>query len=440
MAMSSASASQSLKVPLTACCLLEGGASVTCDDNARDDFTSSKITASVQKMTKVVCVALLAMAVVLEIVAIRGELSTPPPATMLTADPPPFANTSTPTITELIEDTDVLYKTYGIANVPVFAATAKGFFNYAVQTGLLVGPEWRRGGKVAAIERMKGQSITFGRLSQVFQVVGQLSAVTSYWLLAHHTRCWAGQQQWEIFSLLVSQHSSSTSVIVGVANNAVVRYFAEDTASSRAAHVLFYTGLAAGAPLWAVVVTTQCSWGGLLVLPLVVMFLLFWAACQEGKPGVLTEDFALFFGLASSVLILEWLVLGFCCSPPGSIGVKWDSILLTGAVVVEMVLPAFTLWISLASLLVPGHRKCVGDLLGHAFLTALMGSVLLSLAVPTNLLTHHGYFASAAPTVFAGKKIIKYFTYTMIRPAIAEAGHASGIFHIWASEFFSWFA
>jgi len=180
-----------------------------------------------------------------------------------------------PPVTDLILDPDTMYQNYGLTQPPVLATSTKALFNFTVAIVLLLGMDLFHG--MEAILLGFRSKVKFGTLSMLFQTIGLASAISTYSLLAFHTQCWTGWEPWQTFCYLVSQHSASTTVIVGIANNSAVRYFVadDDQFAGRVATVLFYVGMVVGTPVWASLVTALCSLGGVLVImSIVVSYLL----------------------------------------------------------------------------------------------------------------------------------------------------------------------
>lgn len=191
-------------------------------------------------------------------------------------------------VTHMIVNSSAMYKHYGMTAPPVLAITTKAFFNYCVAMMLLVGRAMFKG--KAEVKKILLGTVQFGKLSMAFQIVGQVSALLAYGLIAYHTQCWTGGNAWQTFTYLVSQHSASTTIVVSVANNAAVRFFIpEDQHTARmAANVLLYTALVVGIPLWVAIATALASPGGTHIITSIVIAVVFvvWA---DGKPGSFRE-------------------------------------------------------------------------------------------------------------------------------------------------------
>lgn len=118
--------------------------------------------------------------------------------------------------------------------------------------------------------------------------------------------------------------------------------------------------------------------------------------------------------------------------------------LLLGSFLLELILP---LCLAVAFLFeylkVGGTKSEVGTAgLGMfgCFATALVSSYMVSMLIPVCILTTHGYFADAAPTVFWGKKIGTYVSCTFVIPGYRGVATLSKAVQLWWSEFLSLFA
>lgn len=337
-------------------------------------------------------------------------------------------------ITEVIVNPVALYKQYGMVSPPVIGTTAKAFFNYGVQIVLLLGRD--AFGGTALLKRRLDEDVHFAIPSICFQVVGQGSAVFSYWKIAEATMPWKGAEYREAFYFLASQHSSSVVIVVGLAQNLILPRFVKTDTEMYIAQALSVSGLVAGIPLWASIAFAGFPYS---LLPLLLASCLI--SCMVGNlsPGKSHKEMDTFMAIIFGASILNFV--GF------ALGV-WTypgyAFMTMASFVVELVIPVLALlyWISQN---LSDHG--VGYATGVAFANGLVVVYLVSMSVPVVLLTTHGHLTDATPLAFWGKKILPYFTYTFMRPVNNEiangddaANQYSRVVGLWMSELLGWVA
>jgi len=360
-------------------------------------------------------------------------------------------NTSHSTLTEVILHPHAMYAEYGFMQMPILVMTLKSFLNFAIQMALFFGTSLLSG-KVE-MKKKAEDGMRFSPLSILFQIFGQAAAVAAYSKLAMVTKPWESFDNWHRYSFLLSQHSATATVLVGLANNMAVTLFYKHTEErayneGRAAKYLVVTGLVVATPLW-VTWLTACWSTGLPVLALAAAIaLLVMAKLRQGKPTIKEGVAAVFRDIrGDDGPYLQFSNVAFLvmCTTLG-LATLWllaavdskHAWMLFGATLLELFVPLIALMIFVGGGVPGGQEEGVSGMV-RAFWVAVSLTYIVSLTVPFSLLaaTDEVGLRMAAPETFWARKIDLYVTSTFLRPAERAADQAQGAraaFSLWLTQ------
>lgn len=360
-----------------------------------------------------------------------------------------------PTLVQTITNPDVTFLKFGMVAMPVLLMSAKGVLTFSLQVLLFLGSAIRDG-RDAMVGKLTAD-MRFSKVSIAFQILGQLTTAAAYRKLAMATQCWQDKLHFEMFCNLVSQSPASITLVVGLANNFVVKQLTEaGSTDNLAARVLILTGLCIGVPIWCAFAYACMS---TQLVFLLIAFPVSIKACSSvveegfgdtvnimlrGKQGDISAQSAAWMTVLMSTNVLLGIL--WCCGGVLS-GNVWHSVLLVGGILAEFLVPLCVLLV-LADSVGEGSGKGTFAGMTMAFIISLNVALMISMIIPAGILEGQPgiSLSDAAIEAFWGKKITKYMTYTFFVPARSEIdllekkyGHnsAGDILVLWLTQLIS---
>lgn len=119
-----------------------------------------------------------------------------------------------------------MFARFGFVSGPMVFIFLKGFFTFMVQIALYLRGDIRRGRSVIR-EKMDAPQ-RLNEWSIVFQTIGLTSTAFAYAQITVAAQPWASWCGFQTWSLLVSQHMGTITLLVGLSSNLIAAVLIED--------------------------------------------------------------------------------------------------------------------------------------------------------------------------------------------------------------------
>lgn len=340
-----------------------------------------------------------------------------------------------------------MFARFGFVSGPMVFIFLKGFFTFMVQIALYLRGDIRRGRSVIR-EKMDAPQ-RLNEWSIVFQTIGLTSTAFAYAQITVAAQPWASWCGFQTWSLLVSQHMGTITLLVGLSSNLIAAVLIEDDGEDPVCYderavgrFLFFFGLAVGTPVWLAL--GFIAWPCIILLGLtapVCMKLIFKVIGERTFDVLTLEDLVqtLLFKRDSwrfeGVSLWALLTLSSClCIALLSllVGVnRGDTWMLVGATVLWLFLPliATAYAFSFVQETLPAQMM--------AFWTSMSIVYVIIVTVPASILFWERDIGltGCAPAAFMGKQVQPFFEHTFFLPAKAALENVV----LWLSQIVSFF-
>lgn len=338
-----------------------------------------------------------------------------------------------------------MYRTCGYFACPITVCVGIAYLKFFMQLALYFGTSMLGGAK-AMIAKNNKSKLNLSVLSCGFQILGLISMVVANYTLMSISQPWCDWGQLQVFSYLISQHTSTTTLIVGITYDFVVLQVGEAEPSDyldgpTAAKWLFISAIIVGIPVWVAIMVSICTCYGLglliaSVLPVLATVLHFELKNSPGQlcavlkkmqdRSILYQNALILFIIISLPLFLS--IIWFCLNP-----LDLMSWLLMFTTILAYYMPLLLLIILTGQM---GLNKpstpyfyCL-----EAFVASLGVTYIIVMLVPTCILaslpSSHDVTKSAAE-IFRGKQIDKYIADQFIIPTQAKVENGAELLESW---------